>query len=235
MDSKAACITCKHPGSEHSVIEGLDGRGHCKVPGCGCGAFVVGATPSAPQAKSGMRHTIFARATNADGTEGCQLTASGPGSPTELSKPMLEKLADTVRAEYLKLFDCEADQVGITALPYLARFDEQENMGLPAAAGIELDPECSDEEALGAVEELRSMFERVPAAAEKLRSKDALAIALHPIDKAFALRAVRGELEDLSELRKLQGVLTCIGTAAAVELASRIGAGEFNPEAGGGV
>lgn len=229
MDGKASCTTCNHPASEHSQIEGLDGRGHCKVPGCECGAFVLGAEqPSSPP--EGARHTLIARATDAEGMKGINLVAAGgPGISVEIPDEVAMQLGKQAQQEYRKLFGEDAVHVGVAGLPFLHDQDKEPGgFNMPASPGIYLKDGGTLEDAIEAVEECGPIIEKVPT--ENLRPKDRLLAALYPIDKELAARALMGEYDDPKALASLAMSLAERGTVGAVEVSNRIRAGEFDGE-----
>lgn len=224
MDGKATCTTCNHPASEHSQIEGLDGRGHCKVPGCECGAFVLGAEqrPSPPE---GARHTLIARATDAEGMKGINLVAAGgPGVSVEIPDDVAMELGKQARREYEKLFGEKPAHLGVAGLPFL--HDQDKEPG--GYNGIYLRNGATLEDAIEAVDECGPIIGKFPT--DDLRPKDRLLGALYPIDKELAARALMGEYESQGALVALAIKLAERGTALAIEVSNRIRAGEFDGE-----
>jgi hypothetical protein len=229
MDGKASCTTCNHPASEHSEIEGLDGRGHCKVPGCECGAFVLGAEqPSSPP--QGARHTLIARATDAEGMKGINLVAAGgPGISVEIPEDVAMELGKQAQREYRNLFGEDAVHVGVAGLPFLHDQDKEPGgYNMPASPGIYLKDGGTLEDAIEAIEECGPIIEKVPT--ENLRPRDKLLAALYPIDKVLAARVLMDEYETQGALVTLAIKLAELGTTQAIEVSNRIRAGEFDGE-----
>lgn len=225
MDTKAPC-TCKHPASEHSEIEGLHGRGHCKVPGCGCGAFVP-AGDGAPPPEA--RHTLIARATNADGTKGLNAAAVGPGVSIEVPDRVAQQLGQRVKDEYEKLFEEQPAHIGVAALPFLHDQDLiPGGHNMPAEPGIHMKQGSTLEDAIEAVKEGAPIIKKVLL--DSLRPRDRLLAALHDIDIELAARVLMDEYETPENRADLATKLTEMGTAASIELANRIRAGEFEGE-----
>jgi len=221
------CANCPHPFAEHSEIEGMENRGHCKVPSCDCGAFSEGEAPQVAEEEGGPRYVIIARATDWTGVQGCQLTASGEGRPPEVPEDVLHHLSENVKREYRRMFDEDPKHVGVTPLPFLSHFDELCRDGdPPAAAGVAIGPEASFEEAIEVIEHAVKMFSDLPEGVH-LQQKDALAIALFEIDKEAAVRAVKGEIDTKDKLNELANALLGKG---AFKLANQIWAGHFDPE-----
>jgi len=219
------CANCIHPFAEHAEIEGMQNRGHCKVPSCPCGAFFKGEASEAEADQAGdPRYVIIARATDMSGIQGCQLTASGEGRPPEVPESVLHHLGENVKREYFRMFGENPKHVGVAPIPFLAHFDEPGD--LPAAAGIAVEVEATFEEAIEAVEQAVKMFSGLPQGVH-LQQKDALAIALFEIDKQAAVQAVKGEIDTKEKLDELANALLEKG---AVELASQIWAGHFDPD-----
>jgi hypothetical protein len=229
MDGKASCATCNHPASEHSEIEGLDGRGHCKVPGCECGALVLGADqpPSPPE---GARHTLIARATDAEGMKGINLVAAGgPGISVEIPDDVAMELGKQAQREYRELFGEEPVHVGVAGLPFLHDQDKEPGgYNMPAPPGIYLKEGSTLEDAIEAIEECGPILEKVPT--ENLRPKDRLLAALYVIDKELAARALMDEYQEPKALASLAMSLSERGTSAAIQVSNRIRAGEFDGE-----
>lgn len=176
---------------------------------------------------------LIARATDARGVRGCQLTAKAEGRPVDLDESTLESLAENAKIHYRKLFSSEPVHVGVAALPYLASFDESEREGSEVVgAGIEFQEGVSDDEVFEAVTEAVELFAGVSEAG--LRPRDRLAVALREINRDLTIKAARGKFEDKPSLNVLQVTLNSIGSTAAVELANRISAGDFDPEGPGG-
>lgn len=224
-ESLTPCANCPHPFAEHAEIEGMANRGHCKVPSCPCGAF-AGEIASESQADE-ARYVIIARATDVSGNQGCQLTANGFGRPPEVPESVLDQLAETVKGEYRRIMGENPKHVGVTALPFLAHFDEPRG-DLPAAAGIAVDDDVSFEEAVEAIGQAVQMFANLPPEVS-VPSKDTLAVALFEIDKQEAVRAVKGAFDTRDKLGELANALVNRG-GPATELANRILAGHFDPD-----
>jgi hypothetical protein len=223
-DPKTLC-TCKHPASEHSEIEGL-GRGHCKVPGCDCGAFV----PAGPtDAAEGVppRHTLIARATDAEGSKGINLVAAGgPGVAMQVPDAVAMKIGQEAREEYRKIFGEDAVHVGVAGLPFLEDQDKEPGgFNMPYEPGIHMKEGSTLEDAIEAVKESGPILQRVPLAS--LRPRDRLVVALQPIDIELAARALMDEYGTSKERGSLAMTLTERGTPDAIELSNRIRAGEF--------
>jgi hypothetical protein len=222
--------TCKHPASEHSEIEGLDGRGHCKVPGCDCGAFVAVGTSPPPQ---GARHTLYARATDASGEKGIQLIAAGgPGPASAVPEPVAMEMGLEAKRHYQAAFGEEPEFVGVAGLPYMEKEDKDPMQGKPAQAGIEMDPDADLSDAMDVLKEGMPLLSMVPA--EELRPRDRLAVALLEVDKELAARTLLNEFADQGSLVSLALQLTEIGSDPALSIANRIRSGEFDQEPEGG-
>src|SRR4051794_1504976 len=159
-ESMTPCANCPHPFAEHAEIEGIENRGHCKVPSCPCGAFDEGEGPTEDNSAQ-SRYVVIARATDMGDIQGCQLSAKGVGQPPEVPDSVLHQLGAEVKREYCRFFGEEPIHVAVTRLPFLARFDEPDD-DAPAAAGIALDDEATVEEALKAIEQGVEMFANMP-------------------------------------------------------------------------
>ncbi len=230
MDTKAPC-TCNHPASEHSQIEGLHGLGHCKVPGCECGAFVaVGGGDAPPEGEVPARHTLIARATNADGSKGINLSAAeGPGVAIEVPDEVAMQLGQQAKMQYEHLFSEPPTHVGVAALPFLHDQDKEPGgFNMPAEPGIHMKGDGTLEEAIEAVEEGGPIIKKVPL--DALRPRDRLLAALYDIDIELAARVLMDEYETTEARAQLATHLTDLGTTASIELANRIRAGEFEGE-----
>lgn len=228
MNSMSIC-TCKHPASEHSQIEGLHGLGHCKVPDCDCGAFVdIGDAPQTAEA----RHTLIARATNADGTQGINFCAAGgPGVAIDVPDEVAMQLGNQAKQQYEHLFGEAPVHVGVGAVPFLQ--DEDKEVGgmndLPREPGIYMTKGSTLGDAVEAVKEGGPIIQKVPL--DSLRSRDRLLVALYPIDIELAARVLLDEYETPEARAALATKLTGMGTTESIELSNRIRAGEFEGEA----
>lgn len=225
MDPKPHC-TCTHPASEHSQIEGLHGLGHCKVPGCGCGAFVAVGNEAPPQEDS-ARHTLIARATNADGTKGINLSAAeGQGTAIQVPDEVAMQLGQQAKRQYEHLFEEEPVHVGVAALPFLHDQDKEPGgFNMPAEPGIHMQGDGTLEDAIEAVKEGGPIIKKVPL--DALRPRDRLLAALYDIDIELAARVLMDEYETPKERASLAMTLNERGTVEAIELSNRIRAGEF--------
>lgn len=229
MDPKALC-TCKHPASEHSQIEGLHGLGHCKVPGCGCGAFATAGNDAPPQEQVEARHTLIARATNADGSKGVNAAAAGgPGIAMQVPDQVAMQLGQQAKQQYEHLFEEEPVHVGVAALPFLLDQDKEVGgMNMPAEPGIHMKEGSTLEDAIEAVQEAGPIVQKVPL--DSLRPRDRLLVALYPIDIELAARVLMDEYETPEDRAALATKLTEMGTTDSIELANRLRVGEFEGE-----
>lgn len=225
MDTKATC-SCKHPAAEHSKIEGLDGLGHCKVPGCECGAFEP-VNADAPSQQAPAYHTLIARATNADGTKGVNLIApKGVGEAISVPQEVGLRFGESAEREYKKLFEEDPAHTAVTALPYLRDHDEEVGgYNMPVESGIHLKGEKTLEKAIGAIEEAAPILRNMPY--DSLRPKDRLLIELEPIDIELAGRVLLDEYETPEDRLALANKLTEVASTPSIELANRIRSGEF--------
>lgn len=228
-DPKTTCI-CNHPASEHHKVEGLHGLGHCKVPGCGCGAFAAAGNDTPPQVQA--RHTLVARATNADGTQGINLTApGGPGVAMSVPDEVAMALGKEAQQQYRNLFGEDAVHVGVAGLPFMQDQDMEvggENM--PVEPGMHIKArdggEATLEDAIEAVKEGGPIIQKIPL--DSLRPRDKLLAALYLIDIELSARVLLDEFETPEARAELATKLTTIGSDKAIELANRIRAGEFD-------
>lgn len=224
-DRKALC-KCTHPASEHSEIEGLHGLGHCKVPGCGCGAFVAVAA-EAPVEEAQARHTLIARATDAEGNKGINLVApGGPGVAMSVPDEVAMQVGKEAQEQYRHLFGEEPVHVGVAGLPFLIDQDQKPGgFNMPAGPGIHMMEGTTLEDAIEAVKEGGPIILKVPL--DSLRPRDKLLAALYPIDIELAARVLLDEYETPKARASLAMTLTERGTDEAIELSNRIRAGEF--------
>lgn len=205
------CTTCAHPEAEH------DEDGICKVKNCPCMALTL----------SEARHTILARATNAEGSEGLEVAArGGPGRIGEVEQEDIEKLLEVVREQYVEMRGEEPAHVGVAVLPFLGPKDDSYG----SEAHVVIDEDGVRHRASDVSPAAAEASERATRAVKNaLEGPDPdedvsvkLAEALVPVSEVLAARARNGEFDGMSGLGGSKGVLIrelhAIGTERRCEL-----------------
>lgn len=218
------CENCHHPEAEHDPESG-----HCKVRDCPCLAFT----------SHGARHTIIARATNADGSEGLEVAArGGPGLISEVQQEDIEKALEVVRSQYEQMRGEEPAYIGVAVLPFLGPKDDigaSESHVVIDEGGVQHQAEDVSPHVVEASEKAtRAMRSALEGPDPDEDVSVTLAEALMPVSEALAARAHNGEFAGMSGLGGPKAVLVrelhAIGTEPAANFIVRLLNNEFDQE-----
>jgi hypothetical protein len=223
-DGKQSCANCPHPLAEHAEIEGLENRGHCKVPGCPCGAFTTsGGEQAAEQKTAPAFHTIIARATNAEGAAGIEIKIpQGEGRPIDVPQEVVESAMVEARAQFEKVFGESASHAGVSVLPFLASADAP-----PTEVNVPLIQFGEDATAQDALEVLKEI-DALKLPIDQMPPSVALAFELREVDPELTFEVLKGDYDDKESREVLISKLGEIDSPSAYLLARRIDNGEFD-------